>query len=103
MWPQNPPGLVQMTSGGYERIYLPGHPVADASGHVRVHRAVLYAKLGPGEHACHWCGQLLQWDASGPLPRIETDHLNWFPADNRPDNVVASCTPCNRKRKNPYR
>jgi len=85
----------------YTKLYLPGHPLADARDAVGEHRAVLYAKLGPGQHPCHWCKALLEWRPVGAAQRsgsIKVDHLDGDPRNNDPTNLVASCNGCNVKR-----
>ncbi len=73
----------------------PGHPVAHADGRVRVHRAVLYDKIGPGPHPCHWCGLSVDWYGD---PELHADHLDANTWNNDPANLVASCPPCNSAR-----
>jgi len=84
---------------GYLMGYDPSHPLAQADGRVRVHRKVLYDAIGPGQHACHWCGSPITWDISSPTSGgLETDHVNGSKSDNRPENLVPSCKRCNVKR-----
>lgn len=80
------------TSAGYIKILLPGHPLADSSGHVFEHRKVLFEVLGPGEQSCFWCDKVLPW------PAVVVDHLNENKDDNTKENLVASCNNCNRAR-----
>lgn len=88
----------------YRVRYEPGHPLAfNAKGQVSEHRAVLWAKIGPGEHPCHWCGTTVQWcfgrrQGSRPADELNTDHVNSDRRDNRPENLVPSCFRCNVKR-----
>lgn len=90
--PKRQPKL-SLTKGGYHKRFIPGHPLADGSGMVFEHRAVLHGEIGPGPHPCHWCG-------GGPLhwEDIVVDHLNEMKTDNTPSNLVASCNDCNRAR-----
>jgi len=74
-----------------------GHPLANARGRLREHRKVLYDKIGPGEHRCHWCGVMVCWEGGTLAP----DHLDWDVANNHPDNLVPCCWACNSARKNP--
>lgn len=82
-------------SGNY--IYLTGqkdHPLAHR-GNVAEHRKVLYDKIGPGPHPCHWkCGKILQWDRW----HLVSDHLDGDTFNNNPDNLVPSCQGCNMRR-----
>lgn len=84
-----------ITVDGY--VMLSGqteHPLA-RSGDLLEHRKVLFDKLGPGEHPCHWCQKSLVW---GGVSGICADHLNDDRQDNDPDNLVPSCVHCNGKR-----
>lgn len=70
------------------------HPLANDEGMVAEHRKVLYDRIGPGPHPCHWgCGRELDWGGQGG---IQADHLNGIKDDNRPENLVQSCQSCNR-------
>jgi hypothetical protein len=95
MTAQGPPGSYY-TPAGYLTIYAPWHPLANATGTVSVARAVLYAKVGPGEHPCHHCGKTVEWGST-----LQADHLNWARLDNSPENLVPSCASCNSKRTIP--
>jgi len=78
-----------------------GHPLAPPSGIVAVSRLVLYDKIGPGAHSCHWCGQSVSWQVGGGAAtagNLLADHLNWDRQDNSPENLVPSCNPCNAHR-----
>lgn len=91
----------------YRMTTKPGHPLAPPSGVLPVARIVLYEKLGPGKHPCHWewCGhRILKWKpkSSRYAPdALYVDHLNHDTADDSPDNLVPSCNACNgHRRKN---
>jgi hypothetical protein len=89
---------------GYLKIKAPSHPLAPGTGYVPMHRIVLYGKIGPGEHPCHWCGGTVSWEIRPPmLGALETDHLNSVRDDNSPGNLVPSCRPCNAGRANASR
>lgn len=75
----------------------PGHPTAHGDGRVRIHRAVLFDKIGPGVHACHWCEREIEWFATGSRG-IAADHLDRNTWNNDPANLVASCPGCNASR-----
>jgi len=84
---------------GYRRIYLPAHPLGAArhDGQVEEHRVVLYDSIGPGPHACYWCGTEVDWFAEEHR-KLQTDHVNADKLDNRAENLVPSCRPCNTTR-----
>jgi hypothetical protein len=80
-------------------IRSPDHPLANSQGKVLLYRHVLYERLGPGAHPCHWCGTEVTWvqrrghgSFTGDLI---VDHLNGDMLDNRPENLVAACNECN--------
>jgi hypothetical protein len=69
------------------------HPLAQKDGQLAEHRKVLYDKIGPGPHACHWgCGKRLEW---GGWDGIHADHLDEDRLNNSPENLVPSCLKCN--------
>jgi len=78
-----------------------GHPLADSCHKVKEHRKVLYDKVGPGPHPCHWnCGRTeLSWGGNTENS-ITADHLNALKLDNRPENLVVACPSCNTRRRN---
>ena len=78
---------------GYRFIWAPWHPLATADGSVPEHRVVLYRKLGPGSHPCHWCGRLLTWKVD-----LDTDHLDDVKDRNDPSNLVPPAARCNSAR-----
>ena len=82
----------------YRRSYRPGHPVADKNGGGWEHRFVLYDAIGAGPHPCHWCKSPVDWVAKGEPGCLQVDHLNHIGDDNRPENLVPSCGPCNSAR-----
>ena len=77
-----------------------GHSVARGS-RLEEHRKVLFDKIGPGTHPCHWrdvygCGKnSLEW---GSISGICADHLDGDKRNNHPDNLVPSCNSCNLRR-----
>lgn len=77
------------------------HPVAPPSGVAPIARIVLWDKIGPGPHACHWCGGEVQWTTAGPYApaALLADHLDWDPTNDVPENLVPSCNPCNAHRR----
>lgn len=83
--------------------YLPNHPLASKTGKVLVARLVLYEKLGPGPHPCHWCSEIVEWTAfrDGRGCRkgtLAADHLDGDKHNNEPENLVAACNDCNTLR-----
>lgn len=83
----------------YKSVSRPRHPLAPPCGRVYVHRMVLFDAIGPGSHACHWCGRLVTWLLPIDNPdTLEVDHLNGVKDDNRIDNLVVSCGDCNTTR-----
>lgn len=80
---------------------VPDHPIAPSSGVIAVSRLVLYDKIGPGTHPCHWCDRSVSWQAGGgpgTAGNLLADHLNWDVSDDRPENLVPSCNHCNAHR-----
>lgn len=69
------------------------HPLASFYGELLEHRKVLYEKIGPGSHPCHWCGKMREWANGGQ--GIHVDHLDDDKLNNNPDNLVPSCKRCN--------
>lgn len=83
----------------YLKIRADGHPLADKYGKLGLHRWLVYRRLGPGPHPCHWCGKPLNW-----LPKqrwtgaIVVDHVDGNRGNNDEANLVVSCHPCNVRR-----
>jgi hypothetical protein len=82
--------------GRYALQYLRSHPLASKSGYVFTHRKLLYDKLGPGTHPCHWCERPLRWGERGSAA-LHTDHLG-DRLDDDPELIIASCQQCNNAR-----
>lgn len=79
-----------------------GHPLTTRGGpRLLEHRRVLYDKLGPGPHSCHWCGAEVHW-TSGRGPRtgneLVVDHIDRDNGNNAPENLVPACNACNATR-----
>lgn len=77
------------------------HPISNPSGVTPYHRIVLWDKLSGNDAPCNWCGKQLYWSKSyrdSPTDALIVDHLNEVKNDNRPENLVPSCGPCNTKR-----
>jgi hypothetical protein len=81
-------------------LHRPSHPLAPPSGTVAECRLVLYDKIGPGTHPCHWCSAPLEWLPGAGLAdgALLADHLDWDIHNNSPENLVPSCNHCNAHR-----
>jgi hypothetical protein len=75
-----------------------GHPLASRNGEVKEHRAILYDRIGPGVHHCHWCDRLIEWLSSDRSTDLCVDHLDDNKVNNDPENLVPSCFLCNWNR-----
>ena len=89
----------------YRMVWSKGHPIAPRGSVVQEHRLILYDKIGPGSHPCHWCGKIVEWSVPGqPQPqfidRLQCDHLDEDKANNNPQNLVPACYKCNKNRSN---
>lgn len=81
---------------GYIRLHRPDHPVANAAGRVRLHRMILWDKVGPGWHPCFECGRMVSWDAVFPHPdALTVDHIDGDTSNNDPSNLRPACNVCN--------
>ena len=83
------------------RLKLPDHPLAYSGGYVITSRKILYDKIGPGPHSCHWCKRSIDWIVmikGKTRMGIVGDHLdnNW--RNNSPENLVPACQRCNGTR-----
>lgn len=89
-----------VTTKGARMRRAMGHPLAPPSGIVAECRIVLYEKIGPAEHHCHWCGRKLRWRPGDRVSADSTvaDHLDWDNQNDSPDNLVPSCRVCNAHR-----
>lgn len=77
--------------------YAPGHPLVLKAPYVPEHRAVLFEKIGPGPHPCHYCGGSVNWVPGGRTGKgvLVVDHVDRNPMNNAPENLVPACTRCN--------
>lgn len=86
----------QRTPKAYVSLSVKGHPLANpVTGHIYQHRYVYHAFHGDGPFKCHWCATAITWGS------LHIDHLNEVKCDNRIENLVASCGPCNIRRGGP--
>lgn len=94
----------RLTRHGDTRIARVPRPVKPGRYRVkngqREHRTVLLAKIGPGTHPCHWCGQPVSWDLRWPQSpdALVVDHLDDDKLNNDPSNLVPSHGRCNLTR-----
>jgi hypothetical protein len=87
---------LQVSTSGYVAIYLPDHPLADATGRLYEHQMVLFDALGDGPRQCKWCGVTVYWQSGYHSPdRLVVDHLDHNKLNNDLFNLVPSCNPCN--------
>ncbi len=91
--PPLPDGTRTVDCHGYVREKRPGHPLAVA-GWVRLHRAVLYDAIGPGEHECYRCRTLVAWGAE-----LEVDHADRDRENNSVENLKPACRACQNARR----
>lgn len=82
----------------YREISRLGHPLANDKGQVTVHRVVLYDRIGPGAHPCHWCQRPVTWGRGVADGVLVTDHVDGDEQNNDPRNLVPSCHRCNIRR-----
>ncbi len=93
-------GEGSVTRLGYRVHCRPSHPLARAQGKVFEHRVVLFDRIGPGSHPCHWCGRRLDWEPPDDgAALLVADHLDGDGLNNQPENLVPSCIPCNATRE----
>lgn len=81
--------------------YLPTHPLSGKTGLVSAARALLFDRIGPGWHACHWCSRVVEWRVGEPgnaRDALIADHVDGDELNDAPDNVVPSCGSCNGTR-----
>lgn len=79
----------------YPLVKVAGHPLAWSDGRVLLSRLTLWEKMDGQDGECHWCDRPIGWFKGLP---IVADHLDSNTLNNAPDNLVASCTPCNAHR-----
>ena len=77
--------------------WAPDHPLVGKKGYVVEARMLLYDKIGPGVHACHWCGSPVEWSKNRKTKRgnLIVDHADNDPLNNDLGNLVPSCQQCN--------
>lgn len=98
-------GLASRKSDGRKARRLkraPDHPLASTGGFVLLARYLLYEQIGPGTHACHWCGRPVTWRTHTRIAPgvLVADHVDGDCYHDVISNIVASCQPCNATRHN---
>jgi hypothetical protein len=83
---------------GYRQIRAHGHPLADSRGQLLEHRKLLYDRIGPGPHECHWCSKQVRWETGISATSVVVDHVDSNRANNTAENLVPSCNACNLRR-----
>ena len=78
---------------GFFLTHLPDHPLAPASGDIRLARVIAYKQWGPDGAACRDCGEHLSWGR-----RLLVVHVDGHRANCDPDNLAASCMACHARR-----
>lgn len=80
------------------QAYVPsGHPLAARSRLVGTARLILWDKIGPGWHRCHFCRAYVKWKPGATLSephvliaaRIDRDSSN-----DSPENIAPCCRRC---------
>ena len=73
------------------------HPLSEGRNAIREHRLVLWDRVGPGAHPCHYCGTLVEWRVGVHAwhGALVAEHLDRNTANNDPSNIVVACQPCN--------
>lgn len=79
---------------GYQLIYNPAHPLAQANGYVYEHRMVAHEKYGENLPPCELCGKATSWKAY----TTHIDHIDEDVRNNNPENLRPLCNGCNSRR-----
>jgi hypothetical protein len=88
------------TPKNYRSVTANGHPLAGKSRVMLLHRKLLFDRIGPGSHPCHWCGEPVEWRVGRPtIGSLVVDHVDHDKLNNAPENLVPSCNPCNGHRQ----
>lgn len=87
----------RVSTNGYISRRHDSHPLSSLNGTLYQHRAVLWDKIGDGQHPCHWCGIQVQWKLKGKR-KLVVDHLDGNKQNNNVSNLVPSCHACNANR-----
>lgn len=78
-------------------VNAPGHPLAFKGRYIPAARLILWEKIGPGEHPCHYCGTIVAWlpGAATAAGALVADHKDRDGMNDDPDNLVPACQTCN--------
>jgi hypothetical protein len=91
-----------MARSPYRYVRRKDHPLTfgNTTRWIPEHRLILWEKIGPGTHPCHWCGTSVTWLPGGRTAKgcLVTDHVDRNQKNNEPDNLVPSCQGCNIRR-----
>lgn len=77
---------------GYQKIFSPGHPLANSDLYAYEHRLVVYAKYGESLPDCELCGKPTNWAT------CHIDHKDNDIKNNDIRNLRPVCRPCNTNR-----
>jgi hypothetical protein len=89
------------TSRGYQRRWLPDHPLAQADGQVYEHQVVALESFGGTTrtpHQCWSCGKQVRWRSTLQVVFLDGDRQNVDPS-----NLAPSCIGCARRHANRLR
>lgn len=89
----DPASKLSISSHGYELVYAPTHPLANAHGVVYKHRMVVYDRMKDIRQIhCYHCQSAIDWH------NLHIDHLDNNKKNNDIHNLVCSCPKCNQAR-----
>lgn len=74
---------------GYQLLYEPLHPLSQQNGYVYEHRMVYHDKIEADPKSCRLCGAEISW------ANLHIDHIDDDVTNNNPENLRATCRPCN--------
>src|SRR5574340_852333 len=77
---------------GYQKLFSPGHKLANSDGYAYEHRLVVYEKYGENLPDCELCGKPTDWAT------CHIDHKDNDIRNNDPSNLRPVCRPCNTNR-----
>lgn len=77
---------------GYQKIFSPGHRLANSDMYAYEHRLVVYEKYGENLPCCELCGKPTNWAT------CHIDHKDNNVKNNDISNLRPVCRPCNTRR-----